>query len=708
MKLLKRLFKHKLNNKGVTLVELVCALAILSCVGAIVVGVMYVSTQSYSRSTLELDVQQEAQFATNLINSYVMDAKEVAFDASSSKLTIKHTAKTYEVVFADSDSDGTKDSLWISDITAGIGPQLLAEKVSQFDCDTSRFSTDKALDVALKITSSDKNYESRYSVTARNADVTATDLNVSINAPRVVVLEPGQSYTISPCEAVGAPSGSTITWTIVGGATNSSVVSKNISVGLSETASEYSVVGSCKSPEGTEIAKATIKVYIRRVTGISLTATLVSGTDLQKNAVYEIVANISGRNLDEKVLETGYVNPYQVDWSKVFSPGDSNASFVAGTVKNEGSSVLPPSCQIKLNKTMAFGEELSVTAKAKHSSGTNKTGTAYDSNIKATWKLMGPAYTFESSKLYRGTNLEQGNFAYSNTLKGIMHGKYGHDAFRGQMYYRYREVHTSGDVITWAGSWSEWRTNPGDANDSIAINLRPSATQVFHPSNCYELEMLLCLWDYANNRFVWPGVYTPYWNESVDSKINKLISDAANVQGISRSVYIIRDMMRPVTIEHSVKVMNTWPELYKASNVVKLGTEWAPYEIQPYETFELIMSKAIGIETNLVKSNLEYVVQQKVGGVWTTLSYEGSVLGDQSFKIGRYRWENGKMVITCGRDQNNKAEVNASSRDFRILVKGKSIDYTVYAGGENYYHTNGDCDFFDWGSGNGIFYFRCK
>ena len=123
MKIVKK--SGKLNNKGITLVELLCALAILSLIGTAVVGLVVVSTQSYQRSVMEIEVQQEAQFATNLIGDLVKDAKEVTWDADSIVITKENTGGAVEIYTITHD-----DAKKTMSLSLNGGPvQLMAEHV---------------------------------------------------------------------------------------------------------------------------------------------------------------------------------------------------------------------------------------------------------------------------------------------------------------------------------------------------------------------------------------------------------------------------------------------------------------------------------------------------------------------------------------------------------------------------------------------------
>ena len=94
MKLFKR--SRKLGNKGFSLVELVCAMAILAVLGTAISGVMLVSINSYRNGNNEVNVQEEIQLVCNQISDFLIDSTaEVAFTGST--LTIKQGANTYTI-----------------------------------------------------------------------------------------------------------------------------------------------------------------------------------------------------------------------------------------------------------------------------------------------------------------------------------------------------------------------------------------------------------------------------------------------------------------------------------------------------------------------------------------------------------------------------------------------------------------------------------
>ena len=87
MRKLMECFRRK-DNAGLTLVELIISMAILAIVGVAVGGAMFVSSRSYTRSSSEVNVQEEAQVASNLICDWLVDATSVNYDMGDQEITL--------------------------------------------------------------------------------------------------------------------------------------------------------------------------------------------------------------------------------------------------------------------------------------------------------------------------------------------------------------------------------------------------------------------------------------------------------------------------------------------------------------------------------------------------------------------------------------------------------------------------------------------
>ena len=83
---LQRLRKDK---RGLTLIELVCAIAILSIITLTISGAVVFSANSYRAGAIDTALQQEAQFTANTIESLIIDATDTV-TYSGGVLTIKN------------------------------------------------------------------------------------------------------------------------------------------------------------------------------------------------------------------------------------------------------------------------------------------------------------------------------------------------------------------------------------------------------------------------------------------------------------------------------------------------------------------------------------------------------------------------------------------------------------------------------------------
>lgn len=64
----------KLNNAGISLVEIMVTIAILGVVGGIVIGFLQSGTKSYQNTDREVDMQYDAQVLLNQVGDYVINA----------------------------------------------------------------------------------------------------------------------------------------------------------------------------------------------------------------------------------------------------------------------------------------------------------------------------------------------------------------------------------------------------------------------------------------------------------------------------------------------------------------------------------------------------------------------------------------------------------------------------------------------------------
>ena len=70
------------DNRGMSLVEILCAVAIFSVVAATVSGIVIVSSRLYNKGVTQTSLQQEAQYIANQVGYIIKGANQI--DANSS------------------------------------------------------------------------------------------------------------------------------------------------------------------------------------------------------------------------------------------------------------------------------------------------------------------------------------------------------------------------------------------------------------------------------------------------------------------------------------------------------------------------------------------------------------------------------------------------------------------------------------------------
>lgn len=383
MKLMRKLLKK--NNKGMSLVELICAIAILGLTTTALGGAMVVSARQYQRDSAEFEVQQEAQTATNLIGNLVVDAADAKWEGDV--LKIEADGKKHEIYQVGS-------VLKYKSIEGGVTTEgILAEGVADdgFTADTSNFKTNKSVNIALVLENDGRQFTSNYNATSRNGELSTTEYAERvcvISTEDEVVIEPNQEYKMKVnllgmdesevhglmVDRNGVPSEWNTDDAIKYDSSTKEIIIKapgNADVApTTDFTFEIETVDT-KPNSSDKWDTKTIQVRIRRVSDIELVK--LSGDGFVMDTVYEFKANLSGSNLTRgfgrsyDLYPYAYVDPTQVEFTARTTTG------VDLQVTQTG----PDTCEVKINTTIPYNESFSVKAVAKHTTGTNKTSTPY-------------------------------------------------------------------------------------------------------------------------------------------------------------------------------------------------------------------------------------------------------------------------------------------------------------------------------------------
>ena len=702
------------SNKGLTLVELVCAIAILSIVGLAATGIVVSSSKNYTRGTTEVSLQKDAQLLANMVSDLCQDADTV--EEITGGLKITKGSEVYEVVF-DSAANVVR-------VNYGGESEVLAENVRDFDPDATDFVDTRTVLLDIKMEKNSRSFDGKYSTKNRNGagSVSGNAAGVSITlAPSEVVLVPTETFDVSTLCAT-ASDGSAVRWSIAGQAsTGTSLISGVVTIGQDESVDQFDLIAESETRRAdgiTPAARKVVKIYVRRVNSVDVTGTLISGNDKKTGAVYLVTARPAGTNLDVMPglpSDTGYKSAYNVDFSFGYSEngavvGDTSTYFSVSEINDwrasQASDVAPHTLKVTLLKDMQIGDQLYVSGVAMHPQGTdpsgantNKAGKDYrvgGVNIAGQWILNANYFDFDGARLMRGSDQEQGNFTGLGAIKNLMHSRYGHDTYYGQMYHRYREVTIENGVVTGVGVWTKWRHNPGDANDSNSINLRPDATEAFNCNKNYEVQMALVVWDYTENQFVWPVEYKP----SAGEELNTTITNVINNSPLNKESFIIDEIIKKVTLNFILKD-NGGNTIF--SDVQTVGSASAPQALSKGNLYNFTLDNFAGIGANTgIKAKIEYTVEQLVDGAWVSVAtYQN---GDQPLYLNLRN----NTELVCG-DQNNAKTVDGSSNVFRVRIGAKNVPLTQFVNvGNGYGVEYTDYDISEEETGRGIYYFEFR
>lgn len=385
--------REKRNNRGMTLVELVCAVAIFSLVATAAGGVLVVSARNYTRGTTEAELQQAAQLAVNQIEDLIIDA--VAAPGSSTHLLrIEKDSVLYEVY-----QDSANRQLLYREYTVtptGVIPasesQLLADNVDVFNVDISQYSTNGNVLLHLELSNQDRSYAADFTITSRNGrNVTGNSaFAASISTVSELVLEPNEDYEVS-ASVEGNLMSDAVDWTVTGNTSALTTVTPiedgkyNIHIGQDEMAETVIFTVSTQEMNGvTPYAFAAIQVHIRRVHSVSVT-----GEHLGSR--YTLTASVGGTNLEPipgvpKDGATGYVSPYDIKWEYFLTDYAGNILPEDPKLTGKVSNIVESGLVTEFDVAGMDDYNLLVRATALHPDGTNRTGTDYG-DVYGDWTM---------------------------------------------------------------------------------------------------------------------------------------------------------------------------------------------------------------------------------------------------------------------------------------------------------------------------------
>lgn len=677
------------SSKGFSLVELLVTVAILSIVTLAVGAAMVSSARNYSKGNLEVDLQQESQVTANLISNLVLDATalqwkpgnelEIKQNVSGTNVvyTIKPNASNqlvYTVCYEDGSSLGLTD-----DDTE----EVLADKVTYFDVDASKYGETKNIVVTLEFTEGEQNFKTTYNMTSRNGK---GDESTALLAIRDVVLEPGETYTFR------SVANRDITWGALSSAgtmwvsTNSREAT--VQVGLNEP-NGIVTFSATTVPEGGEAAiSETVNIYVRRVAKLNLIGSYDAGM-YEAGTQYRIVpsfASIENKNLTyvANAVNGNYnFREFEDVIFDVTSPAGGgalcevveNISEISDTVNTNKRNC---SITIKLKKKLEIGDRIVITATAKRPSP-SRIGT--DPEVKGYGKLN--ANTEEVTAQYiieRKADICRGDFYDFDVpaMPNLGSGRWF--TFFRQSTRDKRLVDkdsastfipntTIGEPLTLC-EWYEGGSNfgAGDLNYAPGATPRTSRAQrmnfeYLEPQHYYVYQMAI-VWQ-------WDG-----------EQRQDLINKCNNYTGDWDELHVYSYEVSPVTFNFQY-FTNTYGASRDESilGALGLGTTANPYLLKACTSNDFYMT-GDAVRFDFAQAKFGVVVYELNAGTWQLSSLDNPQVSNISDKIG-------KISIF---PQSNKV-----GKTFKLLMNWKSG-----TGIRNLFENT----YFDEATGQGVMYVK--
>lgn len=427
--------KSNTGNRGMTFVEVICAVAIFSLVSVTIGGIIVFSARTYKKGVSETSIQQEAQLAANNIGNIIKDACSIQYAEMNQAVKKDGEKLEPEVIQGDGITElsiitnknmqysisyvAATSQLIYEEIDASVTPevrspqQVMAKNIVGFKADTDDFKNTRTikLDMTVKDESTGRNIPMQYTMTSRNEE--SGDMKFAATSDDVVIifleteptLVPGETYSI-PISVVGKltaggleDDGST---GVNLGTITEDYVEVTVPKDTTAESAEVRIRTKDKKADGTPKAAASTHVNIRRVESIGVTYGVdrshsADGSYEAAGTEYTIYADVAGKNFAKTSgasWENGYKKPQAVYWSYELTAGGNTYTYESDgaggraysdqaaieqyiKIKDSKEDVDRPSLTVEIMQSMPADFKLVVTATSKHTDGVNKAGSKY-------------------------------------------------------------------------------------------------------------------------------------------------------------------------------------------------------------------------------------------------------------------------------------------------------------------------------------------
>lgn len=615
----------KKNNQGITLVEVLVAVAVSTIVVGAIWQFLLVSTRTYSAQKDTTDLQVEVQQAMNQMQNVIIDTNRAVVysvdsgeigsdfaapvDAGEKVLEVYSSDKAGKLIWNKEESNVVYEETVVTDgrIDAdGWESALLAEDVTSFAADVSQVEDNNVLKIKLNFEKKGKSYEATRNITLRNAlinsssvsDIYEGDAGTEV-LPTVVItdsvaeLKPRRSYDFN-AEVVGADD-QTLMWSIAGNQSTDTMIdirTGNLVIGAGE-------------PEGNKITVVATLVSDKRVSAsTSVTVLEADPADIEITSFPEVVL-------------CGKVYPIA---AKV-----SNAANESYTWEIEGAKTSAGALALS-GDTYISGNTLYVGADQKHQEGS-----------KADLLATASSVVYPNVKASDTAIVRKPEFAVE--VKRDLSSAKNTDA-----------VYDRGEQLFFVGDWSKSYAKDGNKEAYVDVS------ETGRPADITKGEI-------DESAITWYLIYkdTAAVNETkIEIKGNDAYLPVRTIENDTFTICGVSNNYPGVVSETTVKVnplknivKATWPGKADGTNVVEVGKkvtftasiEGLATSVQPSFLWEMLSIDGEGNERVVVSSGQDYLKEWTVaidnsyaGATFVIRARDGmaGTVGQYELVIGEY------------------------------------------------------------------------
>ena len=325
------------DNKGLTLVELLVSMTVLSVVSLAIFSFMVFASKTYNKANGETNLQSEAQMTINRMENLIVSATNGVgadptepVDAAKKLYIYNHAAKEdgtveYRIISIYQENNKLMykydtyglDEFGSKVITTGSAPAVISDYIEDFSVNLTKLLSNQEVTVNLKMKNGQKTYETSNTFYMRNRivqkvssdaddyfkDEAEADKNNNVAdvtiTPESVYMWQGTSATPFSATIVtkdgSSPSGS-ILWRVSGNSDASTIIDANtgyLVIGKDEI-NDLTISATAVSTIGTGTGEVTARgrVFVKSVNSLDLT---VDASNLQGNYISGSVV-ITGMN----------------------------------------------------------------------------------------------------------------------------------------------------------------------------------------------------------------------------------------------------------------------------------------------------------------------------------------------------------------------------------------------------------------------------